>query len=427
MLVTADMQYDTESGYDFVSLQRRTAASGEGYEPLAGGGQGLSWSGIGTTAVSYTVRVPPADLVAGTDIAVAFIFAADSGYDDGDCLVPTDGAVRIDNVNVTVTGAPRGCRTRMTSRAIWATGSSATTVGVGNFARVWSLMGDADDCASNYTKLIAYIDDGLVVPGTGGTVGGPGFDYGPPGGYVVNCTGGMLTEADHLNVGVYSPVMELTDPNKSGLTFAFDVYRHELLVANDTPGIFYTWSVRSTAGGDINLAGWKNRNFVYYGGPNYLRAIQVVDDLMTVGATQCQVTLGVNEYGWAWDYNGTNATPAPYFDNVSVKVYPMSGPRISVTEIRQANDGFPAIGVLDLADLSQNSVRFDMAANISARTHLRNDPGDSIWVDVTPRGGGVLSLPVMHWKFAVKNPLFTDGMRTGSTADARWTDRSSAR
>ena len=148
------------------------------------------------------------------------------------------------------------------------------------------------------------------------------------------------------------------------MSFAFDVYRHELLIANDTPGIFYTWSIRTTAGGDINVAGWKDRNFVYYGGPNYLRTVNIVDDLVETGATQTQVTVGVYELGWQFGYgDGTNGTPAPYFDNVRVKVYPTAGARIAVTEIRLANDGFPAIGDIDLGNLGANSIRFDMAAN----------------------------------------------------------------
>ena len=80
---------------------------------------------------------------------------------------------------------------------------------------------------------------------------------------------------------------------------------------------------------------------------------------------------------FGYDCDGTNGTPAPYFDNVRLKVYPTTGPRLVATEIRLANDGFPAIGDIDLANLGANSVRFDMAANIAARTHLRNDPGDS--------------------------------------------------
>jgi hypothetical protein len=80
------------------------------------------------------------------------------------------------------------------------------------------------------------------------------------------------------------------------------------------------------------------------------------------GRHALQVKLGVYELGWQFGYgDGTNGTPAPYFDNVRVKVYPTAGPRIAATEYRLANDGFPAIGDIDLANLGANSVRFDMA------------------------------------------------------------------
>jgi hypothetical protein len=59
----------------------------------------------------------------------------------------------------------------------------------------------------------------------------------------------------------------------------------------------------------------------------------------------------VYELGWQFGYgDGTNGTPAPYFDNVRVKVYPTAGARIAATEIRLANDGFPAIGDIDLGE-----------------------------------------------------------------------------
>ncbi len=402
--VQADLVYDSEPGYDYVLLQRRTAAN-PAFEPITGG-QGQSWDGVGTAAVDYTFTYTPAELVDGTDIAVAFVFDSDGAWSDEDCLWPTGGAARVDNITVTLNATVY--TENFEDSSLGPDWAATPNAGVGNFGRIWSLLGDADDCASNYSKLLAFIDDGLVVPGTGGTIGGPGNDYGPPGGYIVNNTGGLLGPTYHIECDTYSPVMTWPDPAKGGMSFAFDVYRHELLIANDTPGIFYTWGIRTTAGGDINIAGWKNRNFVYYGGPNYLRTVNVVDDLVTSGATHCQVTIGVVELGWQFGYgDGTNGTPAPYFDNVRVKVYPTAGARISVTEIRLANDGFPAINDIDLVDLSKNSIRFDMAANISARTHSRNDPGDSIWVDCTPRAGGTLvGNPAMHWTFAKQNPLF---------------------
>jgi hypothetical protein len=412
--VQGTLQYDSEPGYDYTTLQRRTAAN-PNFEAITGG-QGLSYDGAGYATIDYTFTYTPAELYLGTDVAVAFIFDSDGGWSDGDCSWPTAGAARLDDLTVTLNGVPY---TEDFEDGLLGPDWTATpNVGVGDFARVWGLLGDADDCASNYSKLVAFIDDGLVVPGTGGTVGGPGNDYGPPGGYIVNNTGGLLGPTSHIECAVNSPVMPWPDPAKGGMTYAFDIYRHELLTANDSPGIFYTWSVRSTAGGSIASAGWVDRNFVYYGGPNYLRTINVVDDLIEPGATQLQVQLGVIELGWAFGYgNGTNGTPAPYFDNASVKIYPASGARMSITEIRLANDAFPAIGDVDLTNLENNSCRFDMAANISLKTHLRNDPGDSIWIDATARAGGALvGVPTMYWQFAVKNPLFTDAHRVALTA-----------
>jgi hypothetical protein len=403
--VQANLVYDSEPGYDYITLQRRTAAN-PSFEPITGG-QGQSWDGIGTAAVDYTFTYTPAERYEGTDIAVAFIFDSDNAWSDGDCLWPTNGAARLDNITVTLNGTPY--TENFEDGTIGPDWRTTPNVGVGDFARVWTRLGDADDCATNFSNLVAFIDDGLVVPGTGGTVGGPGNDYGPPGGYIVNNTGGLLGPAYHLQNSVYSPIMTWPDPTMDGMTFAFDVYKHELLIANDTPGIFYTWAVRSSWP-EIwvpEYEPWRGRSSVYYGGPNYVRSVNIVDDLVHPDATHCQVMFGVYELGWQFGYgDGTNGTPAPYFDNVRVKIYPTGGARIAATEYRLANDGFPAIGDIDLANLGANSIRFDMAANIAARTHLRNDPGDSIWIDATPRAGGTLDMPVMHWTFARRNPLF---------------------
>ncbi|MBK8167286.1 MAG: hypothetical protein IPK64_15195 [bacterium] len=401
--VQADIQYDTEPAYDFVRLQRRTLASPD-FEPVHVG-QGLMWDGDGIAAVDYTFTYTAAERVGGTDIAVAFVFDSDAAWSDEDCLWTTTGAVRVDNVRVTVNGTAYD--EDFEDGELGPDWATVPVVGVGDFARVWNLLGDLDPCASNYTNQVAFIDDGLTVPGLPGTFGLPGNDYGPPGGYVVNSTGGLSGPAGHLHNAVRSPVMAWPDAAMDGMVFAFDVYRHELLIPNDTPGIFYYWSVRSTAGGDISAAPWRDRNYVYHGGPDYTRALNVVDDLIEAGATQVQVTLGVVELGWQFGYGaGTNSSPAPYFDNVNVKVYRSPGPRMVALESNLANDGFPAAGVLDLADLGANSVRFDMAASIAPGYLGTNDPGDSVCVDISPRSGGSLDPPALHWSLAVRNPLF---------------------
>ena len=401
--VEADLQFDTEPGYDYVRLQRRTLAAPD-LEPLTAG-QGAAWDGSGTVAVDYTFTYAAGERLGGTDIAIAFVFDSDGAWSDEDCLWPTAGAVRLDNLRVTVDGT--AYTDDFEDGELGPDWAMVLNTGVGDFARVWNNLGDLDPCASNYSNQLAFIDDGLVVPGLPGILGGPGYDYGPYGGYVVNTTGGLLGPDGHLHNAAYSPVMAWPDVAMDGMVFAFDVYQHELLIPNDTPGVFYYWSVRSTSGGDIAGAPWRDRNVVYHGGPGYVRAVNVVDDLLEPGPTQVQVALGVIELGWQFGFgDGQNASPAPYFDNVSVKVYQAPGPRLVATESRLANDGFPATGTLDLVDLGANSIRFDMAANVAPRFHSRNDPGDSIWIDVSPRNGGTVDTPVMHWSLAVRNPLF---------------------
>jgi len=73
----------------------------------------------------------------------------------------------------------------------------------------------------------------------------------------------------------------------------------------------------------------------------------------------------VFEYGWVWGWTGTDGTPAPYFDNVSFCTVGYSSPALSSSEVNLAQDNFPAIGTIDYTDLGENSVRFDMARNIS--------------------------------------------------------------
>ncbi|MBU8870995.1 MAG: T9SS type A sorting domain-containing protein, partial [Gemmatimonadales bacterium] len=99
---------------------------------------------------------------------------------------------------------------------------------------------------------------------------------------------------------------------------------------------------------------------------------------------------------------------APYFDNVSLICYEHFGPSLVARELDLAQDAFPEDGDLySGTQMNLNNVRFDMANNISLATDLRNDPGDSIVVDIVPvRTGSVLvesdvdavvKAPRLHW------------------------------
>ncbi len=122
---------------------------------------------------------------------------------------------------------------------------------------------DIDPCVNNYTPQVAFIDDGVVVPGTGGTQCIT-WCYGP-GGYIVNNTGGLDGPDSHLDNLILSPVLAWPAGNE-GAVLTFDAYAHEDLVASVTPGIFYAWYVRSaTNPEDLATAPWRDRGLLYHG------------------------------------------------------------------------------------------------------------------------------------------------------------------
>ncbi|MCK9995961.1 MAG: T9SS type A sorting domain-containing protein, partial [Candidatus Krumholzibacteria bacterium] len=142
-----------------------------------------------------------------------------------------------------------------------------------------------------------------------------------------------------------------------------------------------------------------------------------VPDLMNTGRDEVQVMMEVAEYGYVWGWTGNDGYPAPYYDNVIIKIYPYNGPGMSARELDMAQDNFPARGTIDMGDPGSHSVRFDMANNISLAAHLRNDPGDSMVVDINPvrTGAGFDGFPTLHY-ILDRNPIF-DAYRTAGMPD----------
>ncbi len=423
--VAATLQHDTEPGYDYTRLSAKIQGN-LGYTDIQ------SWDGAGTVAVANGISYLPTELVDGSDVYIVFRVQSDGGWSDEDCSWPTSGACQIDEVTVTTSQIGEsdivaydnfetpGPVENPFANSNW---FADFPDGVGNFAKLWTGLEDSDPCATNYSQQVAFIDDGVVVDGTGGT-DCVNWCYGPAG-YIVNTIGGLAGPASHIEVDIMSPVMGWPNDTFDGILFSFDAYRHEDL-SDDSPGVFYTWGVKSADTDDsagngvqtLDTQGFLDRNFVYYGGPDYLRVANDVTDLMNPGRDEIQIRAGVYELGWAWGWDGNDGYPAPYFDGFSVKVFPYVGPGMATRELDLANDNFPDIGAIDLGNLGNNHVRFDSANNISLAAHLRNDPGDSMVIDIVPvRSGAVLAgSPVMHWTMD-QNPLFNP-YRTSSYGTA---------
>ncbi len=407
--VSAVVNHDVEPMYDYCYLSVLTA-----------GGRVDLWTadGIGTAVVLAETHIyQPGDYVglSGDQVVVQFRVTSDPGWSDSDCEYPSAGAMQVDDVVITLSngiGAAHDFEDGTLGPFV-----PVGPVGVGDFAQLLNNLQDVDPCASNSSYQVVFIDDGVVVPGTGGS---PCINwcYGPNG-FIVNTTGGLAGPDHHLHNVVISPVMVWPDQGRDGALFAYGHYGHEDLSA-DSPGIFEIWGVRSVASGnpaDLEDAPWLDRNFVNFPSGAYQRAEEVVSDLLVPGRTHVQVMLGASEFGYNWGFDGDDGYPAPYFDNVRFQVFPQSGPELSAAEQHLAQDAFPANGGLDPVDLGANSVRFDMAQNISRASHLRNDPGDSLVIFAAPvRAGAVLvEAPRMHWRLQ-RNPVF-DAVRSSGLPD----------
>lgn len=413
--LTAMLNYDNEPGYDYLYLQRVHPSGGLSTLATYNGQD----SGL---LVDLSIPFDPIDYVPHPDTGLPschlrWMFTSDGAWSDQDCLWPTAGASQLDLI--TVSGDNGVVTTTETCEGPAGTEFWRTTfpVAVGAFCYVWPLLEEIDECCHNDTPQVAFIDDGLVVPGTGGTFCMT-WCY-AAGGYVVNYDGGLAGSDSHLRNEIWSPVLEWPDaiPGPSpydGAFLEFSVFRHFGL-GPIWGGMFYIWHVRSSSGPDpedIEMASWQDREFLYYGGPDCIRTHAELSDLMTPGRTYVQVALGIYELGWIWGWCGQDASPAPYFDDVRFCAYEFMGPAIAGREIDMAQDNFPAGGSLDCNQPCALNVRFDMARDISLSEETFNLPGDSIVFDVVPvRTGTTLTgRPEICYKLD-PNPQF-DGCRT---------------
>jgi len=393
---------NSEPGYDFLTTRYMLADAPVVKEVFDGVHS--------NQAFTYTQSYSPTDYVGDNndEVRFQFVFKSDGGFSDEDCSYSGNGGAQVDDLTVVVSNGGYS-NTEDFEGADMGDWSPVFPAGVGDFSGLWTGLEDFDPCNTNYTTQVAFINDGTQVAGVEGSPC-QAWCYGP-GGYIVNTTGGATSDG-HLLIAVESPVLNLPGGEYSGFELTFGSYRHEELSA-DSPGIFYQWNVRSAATlAEISSAAWNDRNFVYYGGPDYIRAGDIVSDLMEPGAAYGQVQLLCNELGYVWGYDGDNGTPAPYFDNVRFTAFSAFGPGMSTREIDLAQDNFSEIGEeVDFSDLAINNVRFDSTQSKAVGQEEHNIPGDSILCSVASvrAGGQLVSNRIVY--VIDPNPVF-DSVRT---------------
>lgn len=317
--VNAVLNYDNEPGFDFLYLK---------YESAVGMQIHATYNGKqDSVVVSVGFVLTPADYVgAGNDqVHLRWEFVSDNGYSDEDCEWPTAGAAQIDLIEVWFDqgGGPVQIGETETCEPgdplQW---EPAFRPGVGEFSQVWPLLDDLDPDHQNDTPQFAFIDDGVVVPGTGGTYCFT-WCYGPDG-WCVNGRGGLLGWGNNLHNEIWSPVIALTEMGDLDTRLSFETYRHNDAVV--PPVVVDTWRVRSTADptGTADWSSWRGEEGSHTSVPQYVKLDLLIEDRLEPGYRFVQIALGAHDLNvfWPWEQN---PTPAPYFDNVMLYQVPNLG------------------------------------------------------------------------------------------------------
>ncbi len=430
VLVEAVINYDNEPGYDILYLKYENET---GMATTAGSALG-AWNGYGdSVVVAETATLTDQDYVAhpttgNPSVHLRWQFRSDGGWSDQDCSWPTAGAAQLDLIEVSFDqgggyvqqGWTEDCDLNPTQWFV------TYPDGVGDFAKVWPLLDDADPCNQDNTPQFAFIDDGEVVAGTGGSTC-ISWCYGP-GGYIVTPTGGLAGPEYGIHNEIWSPILDFP-AGYDGCLYEYDVYFHEEVGDYSVwPGIFFIWGVRSINDDDAEptWSGWRDMNLVYYGGPGYGRASLDVTPLLVSGRTRIQASFGAYKIV-SWPWQGLDGTPAPYFDNAAIRAFTFEGPSIATREIDLFNDNFPGRDRLapngteiDYANPGNNDVRLDMANNIALPTELYNMPGDSICVNAAAvrTGTQLVGNPELVYRLKA-NPIFDPWRTSGLPTSGR--------
>lgn len=386
------------------------------------------------------------------EVVIRFAATSDGAWSNADGFWPGQGLAQVDNINVVVDGNPyfedfEGAP----GQFLWQPDQQPYA---GNYADIYSRITDIDPCRENPSPLIGFIDhpnpysagdpsaagdaDNLLPknPAWGGapTSGSTSttWNYGIPGGWVINYSGGVSAGLLDLQNAWWSPVIDWDDPTTTGddatdvagVRIRASIWRHlPLLNAK-----LYNWGVRSRDASTQDWGPWRDRTLGYYGGTAaWLSLDRVVTDLIEPNSDALQLQLRLIDTAGLIGFPSNDATPSPCFDNVAVLKYRVSGPMIATRPVDLLQDSFAQSGATRTQLATQgeretHGVRLDMARDVNSGENAPNVPGDSIIVDVTSVIPGVAisdSLNQIRLHYALNmNPVFESAIRGNLSATA---------
>ena len=349
------------------------------------------------------------------------MFASDAAWSDQDGEFTSDaGAVQVDDISLSHVGHASLEDFEGPGPYVW---NALRTSFTGDFADLYPNFTDLDPCRDNDTPVAGFLDYNQIVrngPGAHGDTSTGGstyylYQYGIPGNWVANWLGGLSQGEQYLRNQIWSPPIDLDlpgpeddDPEFEGLSLSFDVWGHLPF----EHGIAFWWMVRSALPGEA-WGIWTDLNQAYFsiGDPVWENIQEDLSDLVPAGADRLQVALGVWEF-CCLDFV-TGATPAPIFDNVTVRKYRLGGPVIAVEEQYLAQDGFPVSGSINPSTPAARDaldVPFSMARDINS-SHAAIVAGDSVVCEVEAKipGTSIADLR-MFWALDT-HEFFEDALR----------------
>jgi hypothetical protein len=322
-------------------------------------------------------------------IKIRFRFSSDGAWSDYDGLWDTDGAFIVDDITVSSNrfggniidiedfeGEAEGAQST-TDGDWWA----EVLTGYGDFAGLYpglSLVQE-DPCRLEVSCVWAFIVNSTETYACGGF----------PGQLAVPKSN---ERGQFISNEIWSPVFDYAGQGFGSVAqLVWDVYR-DLPLDNL---MFYVWHVRSWI--DDCPYGWRDRNFVYYGGnKDWFRGIQNVGDLMETGVDSAQVALGVVDMAVYWYFvygSGACHSHSPLLDNVLFRRINTSGPQWSVRDIDLFNDDFSTDGTIT------GTGRVDMALDVAPQPSVPTVyPGDSATVTCSDPVAGLVE-PETHTGF----------------------------
>ncbi len=370
------------------------------------------------TYLEYSETIMVGDFPAADEFI--FKFASDGGWSDQDGSFTSDiGAVWIDNVVLTVDGVEAFAYDFEDGiESNYSEFTATAPAGAGIFGALYANLFSEDICLVNSTYAWAFFDLNTTNP-----------EYPIP----------VTPYVDNFDNGIQSPL--LTRGHLAGEASSTSV--EDIIAAGDAQIwldywvyldmdlnslVFQRFDVSASTSEVPCLGLWANDNTVYYGDDKVWAAtsrnvtLHVADSAMGGTINGLALRLSATNMCDVWcntEGDGTGHTPAPYFDNVAMKIISASSIAWNIDGFRRLQDNFPEHGDGGLGG-ANGMVRIDSAIDVQQEASTTLVIGDSTRIELNmDLDGGIMPSSYdanrpslyMHWRC-------TAGPNMGTTAAA---------